>query len=174
MHDAVGPRVEVGRVPDPVALQPEVGVEVERERTFAIQQILHHDPPQVNRTVEVHRVRANQLNAQARVLEPDIRDEGVLRIVQVTRPLVVADPRKLTVHANAEPASAAAGLILGAHPRVVDVAHAVARVEVDEERSVAQGEVARHGVNSIDSVLRAHCRNCGPSCGALTLDLAAS
>ena len=173
VHDALCPRVEIGRVADPVALQPEVGVEVERERSFAVHQVLHDDPAHEDRTVEVHRVGADQLHAQPRVPKPDVGDQRVVGVVQVARPLVVADPGKLTVHADAKSAGTPAGLVFRADPRVVDVAHAVARVEIDEQRSIAQGKVARHGVISRESWRRTHCRSCGPGRAALTPVLAA-
>jgi hypothetical protein len=59
-------------------------------------------------------------------------------------PPVGRDPREAAVDPHAEAAREAAGVVLLADVRVVDVADLVLRVEVDEEAAVADGNVSGH------------------------------
>src|SRR5204862_7844139 len=72
-----------------------------------------------------------------------IGGEGVIDIALIDCP-AVGEPGEVAVEPDAEAEGVTCGLILLADVREVDVAELVAIVEVDEQVSVADGDVAGH------------------------------
>src|SRR5437660_7719005 len=76
----------------------------------------------------------------------DARDQRIAVVVEPLLPRRIADPRELAVAPDAEKRDVAGGLVVLPDMRVVDVADVVFMIEVDHEIAVADGKVARHGM----------------------------
>ena len=89
--------------------------------------------------------RAVQHEAELVVRADDVGDERVALVVALDLPAGVAPhPREGAVDEHAEAEGKAAGVVLLAHVRVVEIAQDVIVVEEHEQALVSDGKVARH------------------------------
>src|SRR5437868_5387794 len=103
--------------------------------------ISYDDLAKVDVAVRIDGVVATKADADRVVLNQHIRDDRVAQIGERALPAVILNPAGLAVDPDAE-TEARAGVILQADVRVVDVGEPVLRIERDDERAVANDQIA--------------------------------
>ena len=91
---------------------------------------------EVDAVVEVH------ADLQLTMAQRHVGHQRVVEVDDFPRPARVVEPGEATIDPDADAARAAAGVILLAHPGVIDVAQVVVVVEIDQQGSIADGKVA--------------------------------
>jgi len=99
--------------------------------------------------VKVDRVAANELQREVGMRERHMRDERIVLVVELARPLVVGDPAKVVFRPDAKTKRPAGRVILFADMRVVEIAQLVRAIEIQQQRAVAERKVTGHSSTSI-------------------------
>ena len=106
--------------------------------------ISDRDLSDVHRPVEIHAVRASQLEAKLIVSQADVGNQRRFLISKIPPPARILDPAKLAVGPNAKVAFSPRHVIVKANVRVVEITNQIVMVEVDQHRAVAHGQISRH------------------------------
>ena len=105
--------------------------------------IAHDDFSQVDVGVGVDDVVAAKADADVIVLTIDIGDQRLAKISQHALPAVGLDPTEFAVNPHAE-AKRRPAVVLLSDVRKVNVRQAVLGIECDDERTVADQQIAGH------------------------------
>ena len=137
--------VVAGGIPQFVAGDAQVEGEKQANFPGVRGDVGHHDFPEIEVLVKIHRVVALQGHPQARVGQLDLGHQGVGQIAEVPLP-IRPHPGELPVHPHPQAAKLAADVVLKTHMGKIQLPDAVVLVKTDEQLAVADGDVARHGV----------------------------
>jgi hypothetical protein len=141
-------RVEVGRVADLGLGDVKVLVEEEAELAARARGVGQPDAADEDVFVRVHGVVRDDFDVERAVDEPDLRDEGLVQVIELARPAGVRDPGERAFDPEAEAERVALGMVLLADVREVDVTNLVQLVERDQQRAVSDGDVTGHKINA--------------------------
>ena len=144
MEDGAALRLVVGRVPHLVAADVKVLSEEEADFPLSIGLVVDDDLAQVEILVKVHHVLADQPQGQVGVVQRDLSDESVVGIVEGALPAVVVHPVELPVHPHAKARRVTGRVVLLTYVRPVEVAQLIGLVEVDQQRTIAYGDITGH------------------------------
>src|SRR5205823_12203060 len=92
------------------------------------------------------RVTEAQAQPELGMDEHRVTDERLVLVGDAPVPAIVARPRELPIHPDAEARGLAHRVIFLTDIGVVDVTQLVARIKRDEEVAVAERKIARHGL----------------------------
>ena len=143
MDDAARVGIEHRRVAARVAVEIEIVVKEELDRSRLVAKVAHDDLAQIKIRIGIDDVVAAQAQAEGLVVAVDVGDEGLAEIRERALPGVALYPGDAVVRPHAE-SRGGTGVILLPDMREVNVGQAVLRIECDDERAVADEKVTRH------------------------------
>ena len=110
-------------------------------------EIFHFKGAEPNRRVIIHNVRAAHGDAQTIMPQQTVGRECFWLVAQVTLPLVIIDPSKLTIHPEAKTLRITLGMVRHPNPRPEEVTGLVAIIKCNHQFAVADGKITRHGTS---------------------------
>ncbi len=142
MDHGAGLGVVAGGIPQFVAGDAQVEGEKQANFPGGRGDVGHHDFPEIEVLVKIHRVVALQGHPQARVGQLDLGHQGVGQIAQLPLP-IRPHPGELPVHPHPQAAKLAADVIFETHMGKIKLPDAVVLVKTDEQFAVAYRDVSR-------------------------------
>src|SRR5262249_1097545 len=104
----------------------------------------HAETAQEDVAVEIHHVGASDAQLESGMGERHGGGKRVVVVAQVALPLVLFEPGKGAIHPKAGVAEVPSGVIALTDGRPIEIAEAIACVEVDQQAPVGERQIARH------------------------------
>jgi hypothetical protein len=149
VNDGAGSRVKITGVADGVSVKVEVVIEEKPHIPVLVPQVQDLDLLQVHVLLEIYRVTAVELQAEALVLEGYVGDQAVF---PVPKPLLPFGPHpgESAVHPDSKRRRVALRMVFLADEGEIDIAKAVVGVKIDKERAVTDRNVFGHSLEPRD------------------------
>ena len=135
----------VDRVSHLLSANVKVVCEKEPDLARTIHVISHDDLAQIQVLVKVDHVVTDQAQGEIGMVQRNVRDQRAMDIIHGSLPALVVQPAKLPIDPDPKTTGVAGSVILLPHMRPVDVPQIVVVVKVDQQRSIPDGDISRHG-----------------------------
>jgi len=126
-------RFIVCRVSHYVAADVEILSEEEAYLSRTIRSVVEHHLAQIHILVEINRIIADQSERKIRVIQRNLGDQRVVRIVHGTLPARGTDPGEPAIHPDTQTARMTVRVVLLPHVWPVEIAQVICGVKVDQK-----------------------------------------